>query len=126
MTGRWVIHLPVTAPDLHEALDFYVRTLGARVIGTLLRSDDPRGFTITNLRLGEVVLELFTFRSETTPSTWSAGQPRLGLRSVGLGVAEAPGAVGAMTAAGAGAVLRPGPEPLLIDPHGLPLTITTR
>ncbi|RRO18871.1 hypothetical protein EIL87_04990 [Saccharopolyspora rhizosphaerae] len=119
-------HVAITAPDLQEALDFYVRTLGARVIGKLVRSDDPRGFVITNLRLGEVVLELFTFRSETQPSPWSAGQSRLGLRSIGLGVAEAPGAVGAMTAAGAGAVLRPGPEPLLIDPHGLPLTITTR
>lgn len=119
-------HIAVTAPDLQEALDFYVRTLGARVIGKLIRDDDPRGFVITNLRLGDAVLELFTFRSETAPSTWSAGQARLGLRSVGLGVAEAPGAVGAMTAAGAGAVLRPGTEPLLIDPHGLPLTITTR
>jgi catechol 2,3-dioxygenase-like lactoylglutathione lyase family enzyme len=119
-------HIAVTAPDLQEALDFYVRTLGAKVIGKLIRSDDPRGFVITNLRLGDAVLELFTFRRETAPSPWSAGQSRLGLRAVGLGVAEARGAVGAMTAAGAGAVLRPGPEPLLIDPHGLPLTITTR
>ena len=78
------------------------------------------------MRLGEVVLELFSFRNDTAPSTWSAGQSRLGLRSVGLGVAEIRGAVGAMTAAGAGAVLRPGTEPLLIDPQGLPLAITTR
>ncbi|MDI2029606.1 VOC family protein [Saccharopolyspora sp. TS4A08] len=119
-------HVAVTAPDLQEALDFYVRTLGARVIGKLVRGDDPRGFVITNVRVGDVVLELFTFRSETRPSTWSAGQSRHGLRSLGLGVAEARGAVGAMTAAGAGAVLRPGTEPLLIDPHGVPLTITTR
>ena len=119
-------HLAVTVPDLQEALDFYVRALGAQVIGKLIRSDDPRGFVITNLRLGDVVLELFSFRRETSPSSWSAGQSRHGLRAIGLGVAEAPGAVGAMTAAGAGAVLRPGPEPLLIDPHGVPLTITTR
>ncbi|MEB3371655.1 VOC family protein [Saccharopolyspora mangrovi] len=119
-------HIAVTVPDLQEALDFYVRTLGARVIGKLIRTDDPRGFVITNLRLGDVVLEVFSFRNDTAPSTWSAGQSRLGLRSIGLGVAETRGAVGAMTAAGAGAVLRPGAEPLLIDPHGLPLAITTR
>lgn len=119
-------HVAVTAPDLEQALDFYVRTMGAEVIGQLLYEDDPRGLVITNLQLGPARLELITFTRDTDPNPWNAGQARLGLRTLGFTVTEHRSAVETLTRAGAGAVMRPSPDPLLIDPDGLPLTVTTR
>ncbi|MFC7340175.1 VOC family protein [Saccharopolyspora griseoalba] len=119
-------HVAITVPDLDAALEFYVRTMGAAVIGQLLYEDDPRGLVITNLRLGSATLEILTFTRETAANPWNAGQARLGLRTLGFTVAEHRSAVEALTRAGAGAVMRPSPDPLLIDPDGLPLTVTTR
>jgi catechol 2,3-dioxygenase-like lactoylglutathione lyase family enzyme len=119
-------HVAITVPDLEHALEFYVRTMGGEVIGQLLYEDDPRGLVITNLRLGPATLELITFTRETAPNPWNAGQARLGLRTLGFTVTEHRSAVETLTRAGAGAVMRPSPDPLLIDPDGLPLTVTTR
>jgi hypothetical protein len=45
MTGRWVIHLPVTAPDLHRARIF-ART-AARVLAQLSARVEPGGVTVS-------------------------------------------------------------------------------
>ncbi|MFC0005005.1 hypothetical protein [Micromonospora siamensis] len=45
MTARWVIHLPVTAPDLHRARIF-ART-AARVLAQLSARVDPGGVTVS-------------------------------------------------------------------------------
>lgn len=119
-------HVAITAPNLLDALEFYVRAVGAQVIGHLFHENDPRGLVITHLRLGPATLELITFTRQTTPNPWNAGQARVGLRTVGFTVAEHRAAVETLTRAGAGAVMRPSPDPLLIDPDGLPLTVTTR
>ncbi|GAA2351076.1 hypothetical protein GCM10009854_31110 [Saccharopolyspora halophila] len=119
-------HVAVTAPDMEQALDFYVRAAGAEVIGRLRFEDDPRGLVITNLQLGPARLELLSFTRDTDPNPWNAGQARLGLRTLGFTVTEHRSAVETLTQAGAGAVMRPSPDPLLIDPDGLPLTVTTR
>lgn len=119
-------HVAVTIPDLEQALEFYGRTMGAEVIGQLRYDNDPRGLVITHLRLGAGTLELITFDRETASNPWNAGQARLGLRTLGFAVTDHRSAVEALTRAGAGAVMRPSPDPLLIDPDGLPLAVTTR
>ncbi|MCI4063868.1 hypothetical protein MRQ36_15250 [Micromonospora sp. R77] len=45
MTERWVIHLPVTAPDLHRARIF-ART-AARVLAQLTARVEPGGVTVS-------------------------------------------------------------------------------
>ncbi|MEW2384445.1 hypothetical protein AB0873_20460 [Micromonospora sp. NPDC047707] len=45
MTDRWVIHLPVTAPDLHRARIF-ART-AARVLARLSARVEPGGVTVS-------------------------------------------------------------------------------
>jgi hypothetical protein len=45
MTDRWVIHLPITAPDLHRARIF-ART-AARVLARLSTRVDPGGVTVS-------------------------------------------------------------------------------
>jgi hypothetical protein len=45
VTGRWVIHLPVVAPDLHRARIF-ART-AARVLAQLSARVEPGGVTVS-------------------------------------------------------------------------------
>jgi hypothetical protein len=45
MTDRWVIHLPITAPDLHRARIF-ART-AARVLARLSARVEPGGVTVS-------------------------------------------------------------------------------
>ncbi|MCI2417851.1 VOC family protein [Saccharopolyspora sp. K220] len=119
-------HVAVSAPNLEAALEFYVGALHATVIGQLFFEADPRGFVITNLQVGPAVVELFTFAEQTEPNPWSPDNPRVGLRTIGLGASDPNTAIDAMTAAGAGPVLEATPTgQLLADPHGLPLTVVT-
>ncbi|PZG02832.1 hypothetical protein [Micromonospora deserti] len=45
MTDRWVIHLPVTAPDLHRA-QIFART-AARLLARLSTRVEPGGVTVS-------------------------------------------------------------------------------
>ncbi len=77
-------HVAVTVADLDATLAYYRDSLGCRVIGQLVHSQDPRGFLITYLQAGDAVLEVFTFTADTQENPWVDGDGRRGFRGVGL------------------------------------------
>lgn len=77
-------HVAITVPDLEQALRFYRDQLGFGVVGQLVRSDDERGFLITNLRGTVGTLELFSFSAPTRARTVVGASDQLGLRSLGI------------------------------------------
>ena len=93
-------HVAVTVEDLDTTLAFYRDALGYELIGQLDHGG-PQGFLITYLQAGGVVLEVFTFTAPKIPNPWTPDEPRLGLRHIGIGVADPDEAVRQLAAAGA-------------------------
>ncbi|NLT55912.1 MAG: VOC family protein [Actinomycetales bacterium] len=94
-------HVAVTVADLDATLALYRDRLGYQVIGRLDQTQDPRGFTIHYLQAGAAVLEVFSFSADTADSPWTPDEDRLGIRGLGLGVPDVPGAADALESAGA-------------------------
>jgi catechol 2,3-dioxygenase-like lactoylglutathione lyase family enzyme len=86
-TGDQLIfdHVAITVADLDRSLDFYVGLLDFPIIGQLFFNDE-RGFTITYLKAGTAVLELFSFSAPTIPAPWEPDETVLGLKHLGLWV----------------------------------------
>lgn len=76
-------HVALTVSDLQAALAFYGGELGCPVIGQLFLKD-ARDFTITYLKAGTAVLELFSFSKPTLPNYWTSDMAVLGLKHVVL------------------------------------------
>lgn len=55
-------HVAVTVHDRQATADFYA-LLGFSFIGTIEQPRDPRGFSISYLKSGDTVLEVFTYES---------------------------------------------------------------
>lgn len=85
-------HIAISVADLDQALNYYCDTLGLQVIGQLF-FNDARGFTITYLRAGLGVVELFSFSSPTTPRSDDIPDAALGIQRIGF-AAEEPSAAG--------------------------------
>jgi catechol 2,3-dioxygenase-like lactoylglutathione lyase family enzyme len=116
-------HVAVTVEDLDKTLAFYRDALGYELIGELDHGG-PQGFLITYLQAGGVVLEVFTFTAPKSPNPWTPDEPRLGLRGIGIGVADPDEAVRRLAAAGADEVPGDGGDAggrLLTDSDGIPL-----
>jgi catechol 2,3-dioxygenase-like lactoylglutathione lyase family enzyme len=117
-------HVAVTVADLDDTLCFYSETMGYEVIGQLRHTEDPRGFLITYLQAGGVVLELFAYTAEVTENPWTPDPSRLGFRRIGLGTDDTDAAVDRMRSAGAREVSgASGSQPLLVDADGIPLEV---
>ena len=95
-------HVAVTVADLDSSLHFYRERYGMEVVGQVVLEDDV-GFTITFLKAGDAVLEVFSFDAETSPNPWIDDDKLLGIRAVGLGGV--------------------GPPELVRDPDGVPLLV---
>lgn len=132
-------HVAVTVADSDATLAFYRDALGFTPVGTLAHRDDPRGFRIHWLHAGDGVIEVFSFDVETTASPWMPDTEQLGIRGVGLEVADVGAVTGRLTAAGAVTPAPPGvpttgvPAPeasgdgaLVTDPDGVPLQVVPR
>ena len=76
-------HVAVTVSNLDRALEFYTGLLGFPVIGQLFFNDE-RGFTITYLKAGAAVLELFSFAKPTIAYRWNPDETVLGLKHLGF------------------------------------------
>jgi catechol 2,3-dioxygenase-like lactoylglutathione lyase family enzyme len=116
-------HVAVTVEDLDATLAFYRDALGYEVIGQLDHGG-PQGFLITYLQAGGVVLEVFTFTAPKRANPWTPDEPRLGLRTIGIGVADPDEATRLLAVAG-GHQVDGGPSEgggrLLTDGDGIPL-----
>ncbi|WP_189935949.1 VOC family protein [Streptomyces sulfonofaciens] len=94
-------HVAVTVADLDQALAYYRDTLGIPVVGQLDRRDqDERGFVITYFRAGRTVIEVFSFDAGTAPNPWQPEPDLLGIRAIGIDVADPDTTRAALTAAG--------------------------
>jgi catechol 2,3-dioxygenase-like lactoylglutathione lyase family enzyme len=81
-------HVTLTVSDLDVSLRFYRDILGFPVVGQLFAQDE-RGFTITYLLAGSVVLELFSFTQRPTIARrWNPDDTVLGLRHIGFHVED--------------------------------------
>jgi catechol 2,3-dioxygenase-like lactoylglutathione lyase family enzyme len=80
-------HVAVTVSDLAAALAFYRDELGCPIIGQLFLKD-ARDFTITYLKAGTGVIELFSFSKPNLPNYWAADMAVVGLKHVVLQVAS--------------------------------------
>ena len=74
-------HVAITVSDLDKALTFYTARLGFPMIGQLLFKDE-RGFTITYLKAGTSVLELFSFSKPTQSNPWVPDPTVLGFKYI--------------------------------------------
>ncbi|MCC7206240.1 MAG: VOC family protein [Anaerolineae bacterium] len=72
-------HLAITVSDLARAQDYYTGQLGCPMIGQLFFHDE-RGFTITYLKAGTAVLELFSFSAPTQPNYYESTPDVVGLK----------------------------------------------
>lgn len=124
-------HIAVSTTNLPATIEFYEKAFGFRVVGQLLRDDDPRGFTITYMRGVSGVLEVFTFSAPMQGCPWAPGAAVTGLRHLGVRAddvratrmgAEAAGAkLVSETKGGAG-----GPSVMLTDPDGIPVQLVAK
>ncbi|MEO3853815.1 VOC family protein [Acrocarpospora sp. B8E8] len=110
-------HVAVTVADLDATLAFYRDTLGYEVIGEISQDQDPRGFLLTYLQAGDVVIEVFTFTAPKAPSPWTPDASRHGFRHIGIAVDDTAEAAARLVAAGA----HPAGDGLLTDADGVPL-----
>jgi len=99
-------HVAATVDDLDRSLAFYRDNFGYEPIGQLDLGGD-NGCVITYLDAGGVGLELISYSAPTSPNPWTPEEPRLGLRTIGIGIGDA--------AAG---------QRLVMDPDGTPLQLT--
>ena len=76
-------HVSITVSRLDSALRFYHDLLGLPVNGQLFKEDE-RGFTMTFVQAGSVVLELFSFDKPTIPRRWDPDETVLGLKHLGF------------------------------------------
>jgi catechol 2,3-dioxygenase-like lactoylglutathione lyase family enzyme len=72
-------HVAISVSDLGRAQEFYSGQLGCPLIGQLYFHDE-RGFTITYLKAGTAVLELFSFSAPTMPNYYEAQPDVVGLK----------------------------------------------
>jgi len=115
-------HVGLTVADLRGALQFYGGALGYPVIGDIRHHDDPRGFLMTYLRAGCAVLEVFSFDADTAAAPTPRPQ-QVGIRGLGLAVADPRGVTRLALAAGASPAPEAGLTARLLDPDGVPLTL---
>jgi catechol 2,3-dioxygenase-like lactoylglutathione lyase family enzyme len=109
-------HVAVTVVDFDSAAAFYA-PLDFEHIGTITQPNDPRGFQIDYLKGGDTVLEVFAWKTETTPR-----DPQLdALGFVAVQLAAEQGVVGAL-AVGSTA----GGRSVMSDPDGLTFTVERR
>ena len=80
-------HIAISVSDLDAALAFYLDTLGFPVLGQLF-FQDARRFTITNVQVGSSVIELFSFGVPTIANAGDGDPAVLGLKHIGLAVAD--------------------------------------
>ena len=79
-------HAAVTVSNLDAALAYYEHQFSLPVIGQLI-FNDARGFTITYLKAGTAVLELFSFSAPTLPNYYDPDPAVLGLKQIVLEIA---------------------------------------
>lgn len=92
-------HVAISISSLDEALAFYRDRLGFPIIGQLFLKD-ARGFTITYIKAGSAVLELFSFDVPMQANPWSADPAILGLKYPVFEVDDTAAAAAELKAAG--------------------------
>ncbi len=119
-------HVAVSVADRERSLAFYGQGVGAELIGELDAPDDPRGFRIAYLQVGNAVLEVFSYSLPMLPGAHRPGRPGAGLGRIAVQPGETPETVlEALLRAGALPVETPGdagPRTVL-DPDGTPLEV---
>jgi catechol 2,3-dioxygenase-like lactoylglutathione lyase family enzyme len=94
-------HIAVSVSSLDAAIDLYQGRFGFRVIGQLVRPDEPRGFTITYFEGNTGVVEVFSFSVPVQPNPWSPDEERPGLAHLGLRSPQPASILGSADADGA-------------------------
>jgi catechol 2,3-dioxygenase-like lactoylglutathione lyase family enzyme len=120
-------HVAITVADLDKALAFYTALLGFGVIGQLLFKDE-RGFTITYLKAGSAVLELFSYAVPTKPNPYNRDLAVRGFKHVTYKTQDVGKMVQNLSAAGITLPHRPGDGQVVnaavfIGPDGVPLEL---
>jgi len=121
-----VDHVAVSVGSLEASLRFYEGHLGFRVIGQLVRGDDPRGFVITYCQAGQCVLEMFSFSVPMRPNSWQPDLVAPGLLRLCLSASNIKEAERELVAAGAVRHRVPygaGYAPVYSDPDGTPVEL---
>jgi catechol 2,3-dioxygenase-like lactoylglutathione lyase family enzyme len=124
-------HIAITVSDLEQAQSFYEEKLGLELLGQLFFHDE-RGFTITYLKAGLGVLELFSFSKPTTAPPRDEDDAVLGFKRIGFAVEEPADAAEQLQAAGVPVAGQPVPVPgggqsvRFADPDGNPLELLGR
>jgi catechol 2,3-dioxygenase-like lactoylglutathione lyase family enzyme len=92
-------HVAVSVSDLDQALTFYTARLGFSMIGQLFFKD-ARDFVITYLRVGDAVLELFSYSAPMQANPWIPELAVLGIKYPSFSVSNLDGLVKNLEAAG--------------------------
>ena len=79
-------HVAITVSDLERSLEFYRGLLGFRLLGHLDFPHDERGYTITYLDAGRVVLKLFSYANTEAQTAPAYNDTRTGWQHVALRV----------------------------------------
>jgi catechol 2,3-dioxygenase-like lactoylglutathione lyase family enzyme len=124
-------HVALSTTDLEATIDFYSKAFGFRVLGQLLRDDDPRVFNITYLQAGPAILEVFTFAAPMLGCPWREDATVTGLRHLGIRARDVRAATLGARAAGAKIVAEAveeavQPWSLVTDPDGIPVQVVAR
>lgn len=115
-TGPVLDHAATTVSDLSAALATWADGLGLGRLGRVPHPDDERGYVRSYLAAGGGVLEVFSYAVEPLDAPADVDDHRLGLRVVGLTVAD-PAAAAELVVARGG---RPGgPAGSVVDRDGL-------
>lgn len=120
-------HVAITVSDLDKALTFYTALLGFGVIGQLLFKDE-RGFTITYLKAGDAVLELFSYAVATQPNPYDRDLAVRGFKHVSYTTQDVAKLTRNLSAAGFAFPHMPGDRQVVntavcIAPDGIPLEL---
>jgi catechol 2,3-dioxygenase-like lactoylglutathione lyase family enzyme len=107
-------HVAVTVAD-RDATDAFYAPLGFTLMGTIEQPHDPRGFHIGYLKSGPTVVEVFTYDAGTRER-----EPQPDLPGFAWAVLEGAEPTPARTIEAASG------EAVLVDPDGLPFTVTAR